>query len=194
MNDLTVKSVAYPLSEEGIVQEAYFDSEHVLTWAGGVTSASGHRVERYRDNPQTLDVCLSVTIWLMRRKYLPAVLRAFSGFTLNEAQLAAALSFHWNTGKIERTDWVAMVKAGRAAAARAFLESHYTNDRTNDGVNNGALTDRRKREAALFFDGRWPSLTVPVYPVSKPSYTPAFSRGRRMDMSAMIQAVLAGDG
>lgn len=191
MTELTAKSVAFALSEEGMVCEAYLDGEGVWTWAGGVTDASGHLVGRYRDNPQPIERCLEVTIWLMRWKYLQPVLRAFAGYPLTEAQLAAALSFHWNTGAIDRTDWVRAVKAGRPADARAFLESHYTNDRTNDGVNNGALTPRRKREAALFFDGRWPmDMRVPVYPVSKPSYAPAFAKGRRVDMLATIAEAL----
>lgn len=183
MTDLTPKSVAFALSEEGMVCEAYRDSEHVWTWAGGVTDASGHLVGRYRDNPQPIERCLDVTLWLMRWKYLPPVLRAFVGFPLRETQLAAALSFHWNTGAIDRTQWVADVKAGRRTTARAFLENHY--------LNGGALAARRKREAALFFEHRWPTdLSVPVYPVSKPSYTPAFSKGRRVDMMAMIEGAL----
>lgn len=194
MSGLTPKIVTYCLHEEGIVREAYLDNAVPprWTWAGGVTNASGHQVyPRYKDKPQPLERCIAVTVWLMERVYLPAVQRAFAGFPLNEAQLAAALSFQWNTGAIEATSWVRSAKAGRSAAARAFLETHYTNDRTNDGINNGSLTARRKREAALFFDGRWPAdLRVPVWSVSKPSYKPV--RPVPTDVTAMLQQIMGG--
>ncbi|MCJ2189166.1 glycoside hydrolase family protein [Novosphingobium beihaiensis] len=184
MTELTARAVAYCLSEEAIVQEAYLDSENKWTWAGGVTDASGHYVERYRDNPQPLERCLEVTVWLMRQKYLPPVLRAFSGYALAEHQLAAALSFHWNTGAIGTTQWVRDVKAGRRTMARAFLENHY--------LNHGDLKARRLREAALFFERKWPGdIRVPVYPVRKPGYRPDFARGRRSDMTALIEKALA---
>jgi lysozyme len=44
----------------------------------GITQASGHAVfPRYKDNPQPLERCLAVFLWLLRTKYLPAVLAAF---------------------------------------------------------------------------------------------------------------------
>jgi len=181
--DLTVKSVLYTGSLEGMVQEYYLDSVGVGTWALGVTDNSGHLVGRYKDNPQDLQKCCDVSVWLMRQKYLPPVLKAFGDYKLNEAQLAAALSFHWNTGAIGKTSWVGMVKAGKMAQAEAFLTSHY--------LNGGDLFSRRISEAKLFFAGTWPkSLLVPVYPVSKPSYKPAIARGIRMDLAPYVEKAL----
>lgn len=180
--DLTVRSVLYTASLEGMVQEMYFDSEGIATWALGVTDNSGHLVGRYKDNPQPLQKCCDISVWLMRQKYLPAVLKAFSGYNLNEAQLAAALSFHWNTGRIGRTDWVGLVKTGKLKAAEEFLRTHY--------LNGGDLQSRRDSEADLFFQKEWPSLLVPIYPVSKPSYKPMLSKGRRMDLSVYIEEAL----
>lgn len=182
-NGLSVRIVLEVAHHEAIVQEMYLDSEGVRSWAMGVTNASGHNVDRYKDNPQPMRKCVEVSVWLMRTKYLPSVLRAFGGRQLTEAQLAAALSFHWNTGAIERTDWVKLFLAGKLSEARAFLVSHY--------LNGGDLTARRKAEAALFFDGIWSNDgTTTVYDVAKPGYRPKWSSARRVDISADVAAVL----
>ncbi len=179
---LTPRIVAYVASEEGLILEAYQDSVKVWTWALGVTNASGHTVHpRYLDKPQTLEKALEVSVWLMREKYLPAVLRAFPG-GLTEAQLAAALSFHWNTGAIERATWVKQWNAGNAtAASKSILDWH----------SKGLLTARRKREQTLFFHGVWPPLTVPVYTVSKPSYTPDWRKPAKVDLLPVLEGMMA---
>ncbi len=181
---LTPRAMCFTASEEGLVQEAYLDSVNVWTAFLGVTNASGHEVyPRYKDAPQDMQKCVDVSVWLMREKYLPDVLAAFDGYTLKEHELAAALSFHWNTGAIKKTDWVKMVKAGDRSGARKFLETHY--------LNNGTLDARRKREAALFFDAKWPaSMLVPVYPVAKPSYKPAWGKAKSLDIMLYLEKAL----
>ncbi|WP_010218952.1 glycoside hydrolase family protein [Sphingomonas sp. PAMC 26621] len=170
---------------EGIVPEWYLDSATppVGTWGIGVTDSSGHLVARYKDKPATIKRVLEVYIWLLRTTYGPEVLAAFKGRTLTEAQFAAALSFHYNTGAIAATAWVSLFLAGKVAEARKFLETHYLND--------GDLKPRRMDEAALFFDGKWKHLDgiVNVYPVSKPSYLPG--RPVRVDIRADVAAALA---
>ena len=94
---LTPKIVLEIASHEAIIRSAYKDSVGVWTWSAGITSASGHSVERYIDNPQTMQKCLEIYVWLLGEKYAPAVDKAFAGHVLTEAQYAAALSFHWNT-------------------------------------------------------------------------------------------------
>jgi lysozyme len=183
VRDLTVRAALELVSHEAIVQEFYLDSGNVGTWGVGVTSASGHAVERYRDNPQPIAKCLAVFVWLVRQHYLPAVLEAFGDFGLSEAQLAAALSFHYNTGAIAKTSWVPLARQGRTSEARAFLESHYLND--------GVLTERRKAEGALFFDGKWSNDgTALIVPVAKPSYHPNFRAAKRVDITADMAAAL----
>ena len=184
VSDLTGKAVCYCLHEEGLVREAYKDSVGVWTAFGGVTNASGHEVyPRYKDNPQTIQKGLEVTVWLMRNRYLAPVLKAFEGYPLQEHELAAALSFHWNTGAIGTTSWVSLVKQGKIVEARTFLETHY--------LNNGTLTARRKREASLFFNAIWPAdLKVPVYPVSKPSYTPSWGKAEMVDFAPIVADTL----
>lgn len=183
---LTPKAVAYVAHEEGLVLEAYKDSVGVWTWALGVTDASGHEVHpRYLDKPQPIERCLEVSIWLLRERYLPAVNKAFAGIDLTEAQLAAALSFQWNTGAIATTSWVKLFLDGKPRSARQFLETHY--------LNNGTLAERRTREAALFFEGKWPApMLCPVYPIKLPSHTPDFRRGVQTDLLPMLAQILGG--
>ena len=94
MRTLTPRIVGEILQHEGLAREAYRDSVGVWTWSVGITDASGHRVSRYRDNPQPLERCLEVFVWLLTTRYLPAVLAAFGAREPTEPQLAAALSVH----------------------------------------------------------------------------------------------------
>lgn len=48
---------------EAIVRQAYRDGGGVWTWSVGLTSATGHDVERYINNPQTIQYCLDVYAW-----------------------------------------------------------------------------------------------------------------------------------
>lgn len=181
--DLTPRIVAEILEHEAIVLEAYKDSVGVWTWGVGVTSKSGHSVERYKDNPQTVQRCIEVYVWLLRENYLPGVLAAFSGYPLTEHELGAALSFHYNTGAINSAEWVKLVKAGRRDEARTAIMNW---------AKPKEIIGRRKLERDLFFDGRWTSDgRVTVYEVAKPSYSPKWSSARQVDVSAAIAGALA---
>lgn len=178
---LTAKGVAYLGMEEGLCLEAYRDTGNVWTWALGVTDASGHKVSRYINNPQTLEKALEVSVWLIKEKYLPSVERAFKA-KLNEAQTAAALSFHWNTGAISRAQWVKDYNAGN-------------NQKAYDGflqwTSRGLLEGRRKRERELFFNGKWPNdLRANVYPVNPETHRPIISKPTKMDLLDTLQKIL----
>lgn len=179
---LTARCCMELIGHEAIVCEAYLDSKRIWTWGIGITDASGHNAERYIDHPQPLAHCLDIFIWLLRAKYLPAVLRAFAGHPLSEAQLAAALSFHYNTGAIGHASWVALWKAGDVSAARAaFMEWR----------NPPSIVERRTKECRLFFDGIWSSDgKANVLPVLKPSYQPDFRHAQRLDVMPALQALL----
>lgn len=182
---LTVRAAGELVSSEGIVLEWYLDSKNIGTWGIGVTDASGHLVKRYKDKPQTVEHVLAIYVWLLRNRYIPSVTKAFAGYPLTEAQFAAALSFHYNTGAILKTSWVSMVKAGDRDGAQKFLETHYT--------NNSLLTSRREAEAALFFDGVWSpdNGQGTIFPVLKPSYKPDFRHPRHVDIRADLATALA---
>lgn len=179
---LTPRIAAELIAHEGIVREAYRDSVGVWTWSVGLTDACGHRVLRYRDQPQPLHRCLEIFVWVLQNRYLPAVLEALGPVAPQEHELAAALSFHWNTGAVGRAEWMRHVREGdRKAAKKAML----------NWCRPASLAIRRKREQALFFDGRWHGDgTALVYSVAKPSYRPV--KGKRTPVMDTLELLLTG--
>lgn len=172
------------IDHEAIVREWYKDSENVGTWGIGVTNASGHNVDRYKDNPQSIQHVLDVYVWLLRNQYIPDVVKALGDTPLTEPQFAALLAFHYNTGAIGRSDLVGFIRAGEMKKARGFWTSHY--------LNGGTLQERRNKEAALFFDGVWShDKLATVYPVRKPSYTPNWGGATQVDISAELAKAIA---
>lgn len=182
VNSVTERIALELIAHEAIVQEAYKDSVGVWTWGVGVTSASGHSVERYKDNPQTIQRCLEVYVWLLNEKYAPDVMKAFGDRKLTESQFGAALSFHWNTGAIGRATWVKSWLAGREDEARAkFMEWR----------KPAAIIERRQKECDLFFDGKWSATGfATVYPVRKPNYAPDWSGARKVDVRADLKEAM----
>lgn len=179
--ELTPKSVAFLASLEGLTLESYLDTGNTWTWALGVTNSSGHLIDKYQDKPSTLEEALSVSIWLIQKRYLPTVQKAFKE-ELNEAQLAAALSFHWNTGAIGRADWVADYNAHKAPESYQGIL---------DWSSHGLLTGRRMVERELFFKGTWPSdLRTNLYPVLKPSYHPDIRHASKIDIVPALTKIM----
>lgn len=183
VREVTLRGAAELISHEAIVQEAYKDSVGIWTWGIGVTNASGHVVyPRYKDNPQTIQRCLEIFVWLLREKYAPDVLKAFGDYRLTEAQFAAALSFHYNTGAILTASWVKLWQQGKVAAARESIM---------EWKKPASIVERRGKERDLFFDGKWSGDgKATVYPVSKPSYAPAWGKASRIDIMPALK--LAG--
>ena len=181
MSTRTARAVAYLGMEEGLCLEAYRDTGNVWTWALGVTDASGHKVSRYINNPQPLDKALEVSVWLIKEKYLPTVEKAFKT-TLTEPQLAAALSFHWNTGAIGRAQWVKDFNNGnRQKAYDGFLQ----------WTSRGLLEGRRKRERELFFNNKWPTdLRANLYPVNPQTHRPITSKPTKVDLLNTLEKIL----
>ena len=180
MRTLTPRILGEILQHEGLVREAYRDSVGVWTWSVGITDASGHKVARYRDNPQTIGRCLEVFVWLLETRYLPAVLAAFGPFEPEEHQLAGALSFHYNTGAIGRASWLKRFLDGDVEAAREAIL---------DWRRPPEILPRRRRERDLFFDAKWTGDgKMAVYDVSKPGYRPV--RPKRMPVEILLNGLL----
>ncbi len=175
---LSPKVLAELISHEGIVLEAYKDSKGVWTWGIGVTDASGHKVLRYKDNPQSLSKVIDIFEWLVRTKYLPSVRSAFRK-TLTEEQLAAALSFHYNTGAIGRASWVKSFNEGEVDKARLEIMNWRS---------PSAIIPRREKERDLFFKGEWSNKgTALLYTrVNKPSYTPQWSSAKEVEIEEIL--------
>lgn len=131
-------------SHEAIVRQAYKDTKGIWTWSIGLTNASGHNVERYIGKPQTLQHCLAVYVWALER-YAKDVREAFTK-PLTQAQFAAALSFHYNTGAIKRATWVKSFNAGKIDAAKKEIMNY---------SKPTEIIPRRQKERDLFFNGIW---------------------------------------
>lgn len=179
---LTPRVLQELVEHEGIVLEAYLDSVGVWTWGIGITDMSGHLVDRYKDNPQSLEQVIRIFVWVVRNNYMPAVLREFDGYDLTEAQFAAALSFHYNTGAINKASWPDLWKAGDEEDARhSFLQWR----------KPAAIIPRREKEAALFFDGVWSQDgRASIIPVRKPSYKPHFAGMQEVDICDDLRRAL----
>lgn len=180
--EITPRVAAELLDHEAIVREAYKDSVGVWTWGVGVTDKSGHKVARYKDNPQSVQRVLEVYIWLLEEKYAPAVRKAFAGYPLTEAQFAAALSFHYNTGRIGNAGWVRDVLKGEMDNAEANIMQFRIPPE---------IIPRRMKERDLFFKGEWSgSGKVNVYGVRKPSYQPDFKHVQRIEAMPILEELL----
>jgi lysozyme len=172
------------ISHEAIIRRAYKDSVGVWTWGPGITSASGHNVERYIDNPQPMEKVLAIYIWLLREKYLPAVLKAFTGYRLAKHELAAALSFHWNTGGIERATWVNNVVAGRIESARENIMAWN---------KPASIIGRREKERDLFFNAEWSNDGFAYeYVRLNKNYSPVWSSRIKVDVKQIVEDILNG--
>ena len=168
---------------EAIILEMYKDSVGVETWSAGLTRASGIDVRQYKDNPSTMQEAINAYIRVLTGKYLADVNAEFAGHTLTEAQLAAALSFHWNTGAIKNCAWADSWKAGFKTRAKAEF-MNYSRPRE--------IIGRREAERDLFFDGKWTSDgKVGVYDVNRRTYSPIWRSLRRVDVRPEIRAALS---
>ena len=185
MTEISERGIMELVAHEGIVLEAYKDSVGVWTWGIGITSASGHNVERYIDNPQTLERVFEIYIWALQR-YETDVDAAFGAYELNENERAAAVSFHYNTGAIKSATWVKQVKAGDMDAARVSIMNWKT---------PASIIPRREAERDLFFDAAWTGVTTgTVYEVYKPSYSPNWGSATQVDISEPLDAAMDEDG
>ena len=183
MNKITVKVMQEIIDHEAIICEAYKDSVGVWTWGVGVTTRSGHAVERYKDNPQPISHVIKIFEWLLREKYAPDLVVAFNGRDLTEAQFTAALSFHYNTGAIRKASWVKSWLAGNRDQARLeFMNYRKPTE----------IIPRRTKERDLFFDGKWSGTGMAtIFQVRKPSYQPSWSSAKRVNVTADLVQALA---
>lgn len=182
-NVLTIKVLEELISHEAIVKESYVDSVDVWSWSIGITNSSGHRVfPRYKDNPQTVERCLEVFIWVVQNKYIPAIKEVFQGYELSEEQFAATLSFHYNTGGIRRALWIKQWKAGE-------VDSSYRS--IMNWKSPPEIIPRREKERELFFNGFWSNTgEAIVYNVSKPSYFPDWRSAKKVEIKAILEKLL----
>lgn len=167
-------------SHEGLVRQAYKDSVGVWTWSIGITSASGHSVDRYIGNPQPMEKCLEVYVWALE-KYAADVRKTFAAKPLAEEQFAAALSFHYNTGAIGRASWVKRwLSDDVSGAKKAFM----------DWNKPAEIIPRRQKERDLFFSGKWSNNgTVTEYTRVKAGGQIDWSSAKKVNITAAMLSV-----
>lgn len=166
-------------SHEALIRQTYKDSIGKLTWCVGMTDATGHTVERYIGKPASLQHCMNIYAWALAN-YAAGVRRAFAGHKLTKAQFAAALSFHWNTGRIETASWVKLWKQGRVAEAKVAIM---------EWVKPPELKGRRIKERDLFFDGKWSNTgTMTEYTRVTPKMTPVWSSAKKINVAAELRS------
>ncbi|KFB10322.1 lysozyme [Nitratireductor basaltis] len=165
-------------AHEALVRQAYKDVKGVLTWCVGMTNATGHRVERYIGKRATLQHCMNVYVWALTN-YAEQVKEVFKDHPLTQAQFAAAVSFHWNTGAIRSATWVTHFKAGDMKRAReAFLQWRIP----------AAIIERREKEARLLFDGIWSNDgTMLEFTRVRPNLSIDWSSGRKTSVREEIR-------
>ena len=168
-------------SHEAVIRQAYKDSVGVWTWSVGLTNASGHKVERYIDNPQPLQHCLGVYVWALEN-YAEAVNAEFQDCPLTREEFTAALSFHWNTGAIKSASWVDYFKDGQKSKARdSFMQWRKPKE----------IIPRRKKEAELLFEGKWSNNgTMTEYTRLTSNYTPVWSSAESINVEEELGSLL----
>jgi lysozyme len=181
---ITYKVALEVATHEALVRQAYKNAGDVWTWSIGLTSATGHRVERYIGKPQSLNHCLRVYIWALDN-YADEVREVFKGVPLTEAQFAAALSFHWNTGAIRKASWVKSFLAGKTELAKKQFML-YNKPRS--------IIDRREKERDLFFAGTWAQTgRIGEYTRLHTNGSIDWSSRRSIDVAGALRAAMAGE-
>ena len=165
-------------AHEALVRQTYKDSVGKLTWCISMTSATGHRVDRYIGKPQSLQHCMSLYVWALTN-YAEQVREVFKDHPLSQAQFAAAVSFHWNTGAIRTATWVKHFKAGdMEAASAAFM----------NWVTPKEVTERREKERDLFFAGKWSNTgTMTEFTRLRTNMQPDFTSGKRINVAEELR-------
>lgn len=180
--DLTTRIALEVACHEAIIRKTYVDSVGKNTWSVGLTSATGHDVDRYINNPQPLQKCLDIYVWALDN-YANDVRDVFKGYDLTEAQFAAALSFHWNTGGIRRASWVKKWKAGDNKGARVSFMAW---------KSPPEIISRRAKERDLFFLGKWSNDgTMTEYTRLNKRRAPVWSSAKKIDVRKELARAMA---
>lgn len=178
---LTMRVCLEVATHEAVIRQTYRDSVGKATWSVGLTDATGHDVGRYWGKPQSMQKCMDVYVWALDR-YANAVRKKFKGHNLTEAQFAAALSFHWNTGDINTATWVKRWLAGDMVGAReAFMWYRKPPE----------IVERRSKECNLLFSGKWSNDgMITEYTRLTSRTTPVWASAKRVDIRKEIKIAM----
>lgn len=162
------------IGHEGIVLSRYKDSVGVWTIGVGHTAAAGGL------NPATFTGTLTITqaIELLRTdiaKYEKAVDAAVK-VPLKQYEFDALVSFHYNTGAIDRAELTKSLNGGmKAKAGQQFLNY----------LKPPEIGKRRRAESKLFLDGVYPAPVATIYPTSKDGAI-QWGKGRAVNVRELL--------
>ena len=128
-------------SHEAVIRQAYKDSVGIWTWSVGLTGATGHDVERYIDNPASLQHCLNIFVWALRN-YAAQVNDAFPGSRSDHGAIRRRRLFpleHWG----DRQGFLGKALECRRSRRRAGGDHEL-------GYATGAQGPARKRAGSIF--------------------------------------------
>ena len=173
----STKGLMEIISHEAIVLRPYRDVAGVWTIGIGHTAAAGP------PDPALpgLELSLGDAIALFRRdlaRYEDRVSRAFT-VALAQHEFDAAVSFDFNTGGIDKADWVREFNAGQ----RDLAIEHIMNWR-----KPAAIIPRRAREQALFATGKYGSNGTAMLYEAKPDGKVDWSSGQRVRLKPLLLA------
>lgn len=171
MMKVSKQGLAEIAAHEGIVLSPYLDSVGVWTIGLGHTKAAGS------PDPQGADtITLKQAFEIFScdiEKFESGVNREFEGCQLTQEQFDAAVSFHYNTGGIQRASWVKHVKNGDMTTARKSFMAW---------SKPKSIIERRQKECDLFFTGEYTSNGFAmVFPANK-SGKVLWSEGKSMNV------------
>lgn len=171
--------IAAITAHEGIVPGPYFDSKGVLTVYIGHTAAAGKPdpAEMPRGMPSSLDDAIEIGFGVFARDLakFEARVRAAITVPLEQHEFDAAVSFDFNTGRIDAADWVRSLNRGdREVAAREIMNFRKPPE----------IIGRREGEQRLFRDGIYPDEPTSVWGVDS-----AGRRSRKPIMTLSAQDV-----
>lgn len=158
---ISQKGIAALIAHEGIVPGPYLDSVGVWTYGIGHTAAAGYPnpASLPRGVPADLDTALSEVFKVFAddlETYADAVNRAIR-VPVAQHEFDAAVSFHYNTGRISTATWVKTLNAGDRALAA---------DQIMNWRSPAEIIPRREDEQTLFRDGVYPKARGTVWGVS----------------------------
>ena len=184
---MSTKGLLFLMNKEGVVLTSYKDSVGVWTIGVGHTAAAG------APKPKPgLEITLDGAVELFRhdiKKYEAAVNRAVK-VKITQYQFDALMSFHYNTGGINKARLTKLLNAG---------DVHKATDAFMGWLKPPEIIDRRKAEQALFKTGNYGNTSkVLVYPRVTSLFKPTGAKS--MDATDILGTVpwkfrtgLAGD-
>lgn len=174
--------------EEGVVLRAYRDVVGVWTIGAGLTAASGVVVPK-AGMIITREEATNLLQRALRQNYEPTVAVAMSKVAGNtvtrpkQHEFDAGVSFHFNTGAINKASWV---KRWLAGSARSDVRTALLLWNKGGGRVLPGLVARREREAQMLLDGVYhgaPAAPAPVHAIAQWALS--------MSANERAQAVLA---